>query len=60
MKPSPIKAVKAWAPDTIYLTRDGWNDDIPSEDCDILWCENRITKTDVEYRRVDIKPRRRK
>ena len=38
-------------PDTIYLTRDGWNDCSP-EDGEVLWCEDRITKHDVEYRRV--------
>ena len=40
-----------WAPETIYLTRDGWNDCSP-EDSEILWSSDRITNGDIEYRRV--------
>lgn len=43
---------KEWAPKTIYLTREGYNDCQP-EDGEVLWCEDRITNGDVEYRRVD-------
>jgi len=48
---SKSKVVKAWAPDRIFLTREGYNDCQP-EDGEVLWCENRITKGDIEYRRV--------
>lgn len=51
MKPKKLKSMRAWAPDIIFLTRDGWNDTFP-EDGEILWCEDRITKKDVKYRRV--------
>ena len=43
--------IKPWAPDKIYLTRDGWNNASP-DDSEILWSENRICKSDVCYRRV--------
>jgi hypothetical protein len=51
-------SVRAWAPETIYLTRDGYDGQL-SEDGEILWCEDRITSGDVEYRRVT-RPKKRK
>lgn len=55
--PKKLKTVSGeWAPKTIYLTRDGWNDNSDDEGREVLWREDRIMKTDVEYRRVERGP----
>ena len=53
----PKRGKKAWAPKTIYLTRDGWNDTCP-DDSEVLWSETRVCESDVAYRRITPLPKK--